>query len=115
MLGAVDYFTDATCSVPDVNDTVLNCIGEQEKALCKDNGGICIIEQDGYYVVSIICVILGALTLFGFVKPHVKNLQSKFVYICSNIILFLLYSFMFACRFSIRIGSEEMGSIWSSF
>ncbi|CAG8539953.1 5879_t:CDS:10 [Paraglomus occultum] len=75
VLGAVDYFTEATCSVPDADNTVLNCVGEQEKAMCKDNGGICTIERDGYYVVSMICIILGALTLFGFVRPQVKNLQ----------------------------------------
>lgn len=38
------------------------------------------VEQDGYYIMSAVCVILGGLLLTGFILPTVKRLQceSKF-------------------------------------
>lgn len=34
------------------------------------------IEQDGYYIAGTLCVALGTLLLFMYIKPVVKHLES---------------------------------------
>ncbi|CAJ0746228.1 13060_t:CDS:10 [Entrophospora sp. SA101] len=70
VLEAVDYFTDASCIIRTSTE-------EEEKSLCKEKGGVCTVHQDGYYIVSIICVLLGILSLTTFIIPTIKNLQSR--------------------------------------
>ena len=36
------------------------------------------MERDGYYTVSLLCVILGALLLVGYIRPTVRKLQGEF-------------------------------------
>jgi hypothetical protein len=37
------------------------------------------VDRDGYYIMSIICVSLGAILLMGFILPTVKRLQCEFI------------------------------------
>ncbi|KAI8817124.1 acetyl-coenzyme A transporter 1-domain-containing protein [Fimicolochytrium jonesii] len=51
-----------------------SCSTDTQKAACKDLGGTCVVDQDGYYVVGIICVVIGFMTLVGFIRPMIKGL-----------------------------------------
>ncbi|CDZ96556.1 Acetyl-CoA transporter [Phaffia rhodozyma] len=77
VLQGVDYFSTATCRIKD--DVVLKaseCVSEHGKAACTALGGVCTIERDGYYVVSALCVSLGAILLVGYVIPTARKLQA---------------------------------------
>lgn len=87
MLKFVDLFTKATCYPPtsppkDVSTLkgalitqTFSCVLEAEKHRCVDGGGTCTIERDGYYIVNILCVIVGIVTFWGFIKPQALKLQ----------------------------------------
>ena len=49
---------------------------EPEKHRCTDGGGTCTIETDGYYIVNVLCVVIGIVTFWGFIKPQALKLQS---------------------------------------
>jgi len=86
----VDFFTEATCIPPSpgyVLDSKLkgplltdlspfSCSSSAEKDRCISGGGICNIETDGYYVMNIVCVIIGVITFWGFIKPAALKLQA---------------------------------------
>ncbi|TGO45595.1 hypothetical protein BOTNAR_0654g00030 [Botryotinia narcissicola] len=88
VLKLVDYFTTATC-IPPGSDyklaadlkgplitSTFSCALAAEKDRCLSGGGICDIERDGYYVVNIICIIFGAVTFWGYIKPAALKLQA---------------------------------------
>ncbi|CAG8434599.1 6984_t:CDS:10 [Ambispora gerdemannii] len=75
VLEAVDKFTDATCSVKNNLGEVIDCASEHGKNICTELNGQCNINQDGYYVVSVVTVVLGTLLLFTFIRPQIKVLQ----------------------------------------
>ena len=83
MLQGVDYFTQATCQVKhDALDLVVRsaeCSSEHGRRDCADLGGECVVGRDGYYVVSILCVLAGALLLVGYVRPTVRKLQGAWM------------------------------------
>lgn len=56
------------------------------KSHCADIGGTCITERDGYYIVSALCVGLGALILVLFVTPTARRLQGKQLFLRATII-----------------------------
>lgn len=88
VLKAVDYFTVSSCSVSGVKDPLMDtathllhnvsreCTSDEGMAKCKSLGGHCIIERDGYYFTSTICVIIGAAVMIGFILPKSKQLQA---------------------------------------
>ena len=89
ILKFVDMFTKATCIPPiDLKNTAksalkgelitqpFSCVLEAEKHRCIDGGGTCTIERDGYYIVNILCVVIGVVTFWGFIKPAATKLQS---------------------------------------
>ncbi|GAM90363.1 hypothetical protein ANO11243_084060 [Dothideomycetidae sp. 11243] len=88
VLKFVDMFTRATCSPPEITPKTLkgalitqpfSCALEAERHRCTDGGGTCNITTDvstGYYIVNIICIIIGVITFWGFIKPTVTKLQS---------------------------------------
>ncbi|KAI7847633.1 acetyl-coenzyme A transporter 1 [Circinella umbellata] len=75
VLESVDYFTEATCSVPDANGLEFSCIGETGAPQCKEFGGTCVIHQDGYYTAGIVCVIAGFILLEGYIRPTIYHLE----------------------------------------
>ncbi|TAQ89514.1 hypothetical protein B7494_g2173 [Chlorociboria aeruginascens] len=85
VLKLVDFFTVATCIPPSppfpeniktpITDP-FSCALASQKALCVDNGGTCDISRDGYYVMNIVCVIVGIITFWGFIKPAALKLQA---------------------------------------
>ncbi|KAI7863641.1 acetyl-coenzyme A transporter 1-domain-containing protein [Spinellus fusiger] len=75
VLEAVDYFTKATCSIPDTNGDIFSCTSDEGKSACKTLSGECKVVQDGYYFAGIMCVILGLVMLVAYVKPVVEHLE----------------------------------------
>jgi hypothetical protein len=87
VLRFVDYFTVATCEpptkVPDVKllkgDLVtkaFSCALEADRHRCESGGGTCKVDTDGYYVMNIICIIIGVVTFYGYIKPAVTRIQA---------------------------------------
>ena len=88
ILRFVDMFTKATCQPPssppkdlsslkgDLITSSFSCVLQAERDRCKDGGGTCVIERDGYYIVNILCVIFGVVTFWAFIKPRALQLQS---------------------------------------
>lgn len=87
VLKLVDYFTVATC-LPPPSDYKLpsslhgplitesfSCSLSQEKDRCLNGGGKCSVATDGYYVMNIVCVIVGLVTFYGYIKPAAIKLQ----------------------------------------
>lgn len=83
VLRGVDAFTVATCHVTSstTKGSTLaaagaECVSDAGKALCTESGGTCVIERDGYYIMSSICVGLGVILLVTFILPTAKMLQA---------------------------------------
>lgn len=83
VLRGVDAFTVATCHVDSSlakSSKLLaagaECVSEAGKALCTERGGTCVIERDGYYIMSSICVGLAVILLVTFILPTAKMLQA---------------------------------------
>ncbi|KAF4549292.1 Acetyl-coenzyme A transporter-like protein [Elsinoe fawcettii] len=85
VLKFVDMFTAATCTPPSIPRKDLkgelvtqafSCALESEKHRCVDGGGSCNITRDGYYIVNILCIAIGVVTFWGYIKPTVNKLQS---------------------------------------
>lgn len=74
ILRSVDVLTVATCSIGGEE-----CISEHGKHLCEKIGGHCVVQRDGYYIMSGACVILAVALLCGFILPTVKRLQCEFL------------------------------------
>lgn len=80
ILRSVDTLTSAYCAIPATTKGGLitrgeECISEHGKHICERAGGSCVVERDGYYIMSAGCVVLGAALLIGFILPTVKRLQ----------------------------------------
>jgi hypothetical protein len=86
ILRLVDYFTVATChpgkpdpSVPLKGALVthpFSCSLQSEKERCLNGGGSCEMVRDGYYIVNVICVVVGIVTFLGYIRPRILHLQS---------------------------------------
>jgi MFS transporter, PAT family, solute carrier family 33 (acetyl-CoA transportor), member 1 len=53
-----------------------SCSLQPDKERCVKGGGACVMTQDGYYIVNMICVIIGVTTFVMFIRPKVLHLQS---------------------------------------
>ena len=52
------------------------CAGEADKHRCRDGGGVYTITTDGYYIVNILCIVVGVVTFWGYIKPAVLRIQA---------------------------------------
>ncbi|TIB66898.1 hypothetical protein E3P77_01993 [Wallemia ichthyophaga] len=81
VLKAVDGLSIATCHVHEENEDVIvkaeDCSSEHAKSVCSDIGGKCVVERDGYFVTSTICVVLGAVILAAYIYPTARKLQRE--------------------------------------
>lgn len=50
---------------------------EHGKNLCAQAGGECIMQRDGYYIMSAVCVTLGAGLLVVFILPMIRRLAGE--------------------------------------
>ncbi|KAG4417968.1 hypothetical protein IFR04_008935 [Cadophora malorum] len=88
VLKLVDAFTVASCIPPSASyvlDSKLrgplvtepfSCALSAEKDRCIQGGGHCDITTDGYYVMNIVCVLIGVVTFWGYIKPAALRLQA---------------------------------------
>lgn len=53
-----------------------SCAAEPGKSMCQDLAGECVLQQDGYYFVSSICVLIGILSLVFYIAPTIRYLES---------------------------------------
>jgi hypothetical protein len=51
------------------------CVLDAGKAACAAAGGVCVVVRDGYYIVQAICLVLGLVTVVGYIIPRAKELQ----------------------------------------
>lgn len=76
VLKMVDVLTIATCEAPKAAAfEAFSCALEQEKHRCLDMGGACNVGRDGYYYTNIICVLIGVVTFWGYIKPAAQKLS----------------------------------------
>lgn len=84
ILKLVDAFTVATCAPPSsplkTSTTPItapfSCVAEVEKHRCIEGGGTCDISVDGYYITNVLCVIIGAVTFWAYIRPTAVKLQA---------------------------------------
>lgn len=71
-LWAIDHLTYKHCSLTEMTDNT--CSTKLEADLCKSKGGTCETSVDGYYIETVICLVLGFLWLqWG--RPTITRLQ----------------------------------------
>ncbi|KAI5840583.1 acetyl-coenzyme A transporter 1-domain-containing protein [Tricharina praecox] len=71
VLKLVDYFTTATCFPPEKPTSTF-----PSPHRCIDQGGKCVIQQDGYYVTNVLCILIGVVTFWGYIKPAATRLSA---------------------------------------
>ncbi|KZF20429.1 acetyl-CoA transporter [Xylona heveae TC161] len=85
VLKLVDIFTVATCQPPisppvdlksDLVTSPFSCALEAEKHRCENGGGTCNVNRDGYYIVNVLCIIIGLVTFLSYIRPAAIKLQS---------------------------------------
>jgi PAT family acetyl-CoA transporter-like MFS transporter 1 len=80
-------FTAATCLPPTIPlkadllkgapiTQAFSCAGEADKHRCRDGGGIYKVTTDGYYIVNVLCIIIGVVTFTLYIKPAVTKIQA---------------------------------------
>ncbi|KAI0318800.1 MFS general substrate transporter [Amylostereum chailletii] len=81
VLKGIDLFTVANCETPvdegtSLTKAVLECVSDQGKVACKDLGGTCVVERDGFFITSGLCMFLGVTFLAVYIWPTARRLQS---------------------------------------
>ncbi|KAI0475897.1 MFS general substrate transporter [Xylariaceae sp. FL0804] len=87
VLRLVDSFTQATCHPPTEKlvqaqlrgplvTAPFSCAVQAERERCLNGGGSCEIQQDGYHIVNLLCVVVGLLTFVFYIRKKVMVLQS---------------------------------------
>lgn len=73
----VDAFTSATCypGKKAAESQPYSCSIQPDKERCLAGGGSCEMARDGYYIVNILCVIIGVVTFVSYIRPKVLHLQ----------------------------------------
>ncbi|KAL2161250.1 hypothetical protein VTH06DRAFT_8470 [Thermothelomyces fergusii] len=81
VLRMVDAFTSAACvpagpgaAAPPAAPS--SCAVQADKERCLAAGGVCEMRRDGYYIVNVLCVLVGLVTFVSFIRPKVLQLQA---------------------------------------
>lgn len=53
------------------------CVSEHGKTQCAAIDGQCIVERDGYYLVSAFGFLFGVVFILGYIIPTARKLQGK--------------------------------------
>ncbi|KAK7064621.1 GYF domain-containing protein [Favolaschia claudopus] len=78
VLKGVDMLTTASCHAKEGSELIVKaaeCVSEQGKAACTESGGECVTETDGYYMVSVLCMLFGIAFFVLFITPTARKLQ----------------------------------------
>lgn len=89
VLSLIDKFSKSICINPNLDQSspidqtnpflkekFYSCYSNDMKALCIENGGSCVPVKDGYYTANIICIVLGLILYFGWIRKTAKYLES---------------------------------------
>jgi len=77
ILEGVDVLTNyGDCQGLSSDISSISCKTSDGRHDCISNGGQCEIIKDGYYTISIVCIVLALLSLFMFIKKEVRNLET---------------------------------------
>ncbi|VEU22892.1 DEKNAAC103975 [Brettanomyces naardenensis] len=80
VLFLIDKFSEARCigeeGNPFIAEEYYNCYSGDMKKLCLANGGVCKMEKDGYYVTNMLCIVLGLVLYYGWIRKTAMRLQS---------------------------------------
>lgn len=60
---------------PFFNEKFYSCYQNDMKSLCTENGGSCIPVKDGYYYTNLLCIVLGLVLYFGWIRKTAKSLE----------------------------------------
>nr|XP_029512122.1 acetyl-coenzyme A transporter 1-like [Oncorhynchus nerka] len=71
-LWMVDPLTSKECQ----GATGQSCGSSEEAGLCVKEGGVCVTSLDGYYVESVVCVLIG-LTWWVWLGKRMRRLQDQ--------------------------------------
>lgn len=66
----IDTLTNVECDINGLTEEL-----PMGKAECISKGGKVIVLRDGYYITNIICIIIGIILYFGFIKKSALRLQ----------------------------------------
>ena len=79
-------FTVANCIPPSTSNleglkreiitSSFSCVAEPDKRRCLEGGGSCKIATDGYYIMNMLCILVGVVTFWSYIKPAVQRLQT---------------------------------------
>ncbi|ANB13530.1 hypothetical protein AWJ20_1826 [Sugiyamaella lignohabitans] len=78
VLSGIDWYTEATCSAVSAatgDVETFSCASNAGKKQCTDIGGQCNISKDGYYVMNVLCILVGLTLFFGYIKSRMQQLQ----------------------------------------
>ena len=81
-LKSVMYSTIKVTSIPLCNDIksfvtlIFLYVLEAEKHRCINSERVCKIEEDGYYIIKVICVIVGTVSFWIYICPAAMKLQA---------------------------------------
>jgi hypothetical protein len=76
VLNMIDWFTKAYCAPNDPNLRQFDIVNEKGKELCEEQRGTYTIVKDGYYTTNAICIMVGLVLFFGWIRQKVRHLQS---------------------------------------
>jgi hypothetical protein len=71
ILRSVDLLTDAPCTVGNIK-----CTSAVGKKHCKEAGGQCVFNRDGYYAVNTACILFGLAIVLVYIIPKVRALEN---------------------------------------
>lgn len=71
VLHMIDYFTKAICEIGGLDDIKFN----HSKEECVKHDGEYLVERDGYGYTNALCIGLGLILFFGFIKGKMQYLQ----------------------------------------
>ncbi|EJS44675.1 YBR220C [Saccharomyces arboricola H-6] len=71
----INYFTVYKCTIPDATQEYLTHGGNMQECTELLKGTVTIL-RDGYYITNLICIVVGILLYFGYLKRKVLHLQS---------------------------------------
>ncbi|KAF5375270.1 hypothetical protein D9758_000085 [Tetrapyrgos nigripes] len=79
ILKGVDAFSVATCKAMEAGIEISikanECVSDYGKSMCREIGGECVTETDGYYLISAACMTFGVAFLIFYIIPTARKLQ----------------------------------------
>lgn len=85
VLSLIDKFSKSVCidssnpkstTNPFMKEEFYSCYANEMKALCTENGGSCVPIKDGYFTANILCIVVGLILYFGWIRKTAKHLES---------------------------------------